>query len=208
MPKVKTIERNKKVERRVIKKESAEDKNVERRVIKKESAEDKNEERRVIKKESAEDISLAVANMLSCRGIRLTRDVDTWAKKLKKVNFEALHDWYQSTYKMRYRNVSKHKTQVRERILKDITELPVKGNPKDAYEALNRLIPAEVDFRVKYKNCVGRRISHWRNNTGTWIYNYSPTYGIITEVLKRSIKFKVKSGKIFTARAHFEIDGQ
>ncbi len=121
------------------------------------------------------------------------------AKQLKKLGIVRLHDWFQKQTifgESDFTNVRKN-----EKMKEDIfSRMLDTASKKMFYESMKQeLFPEQEDYRIKYKDCVGKRISHessWMSGTG-----------VITKITKCSIKFKVDGYDTFrTVREHFKID--
>lgn len=122
------------------------------------------------------------------------------AKQLKKLGIVRLHEWFRKTFGKKFTNVRNQREEVKEKIFLRMLDTACK---QYNYESMKReLFPekeVEEDYRIKYKDCVGKRISHessWMTGTG-----------VITKITKCSIQFKLDGfDTIKTVRENFKID--
>ncbi len=125
------------------------------------------------------------------------------ANKLKNIGIEKLHNWYRETFKFNFKNWRRFRKQAKENIFLAVFA----KNKKEIYDSMKKTLFPEKkveDYRIKYKDCVGKRILH-ESGGGAWIVHR--TSGVITNITKSSIHFKVDgSDTIKTVRENFTID--
>ena len=125
------------------------------------------------------------------------------AKQLKNVGIERLHNWYRETFGKKYKNVRHFRKEAKEKIFSEVYA----KNEKEIYDSMKQTLFPEKkveDYRIKYKDCVGKRILHLSGG-GAWIVHR--TSGIITKITQFSIHFKVDgSDTIKIVRENFTID--
>ena len=124
-------------------------------------------------------------------------DVTLTAKQLKTIGIVKLHDWFQKANFGKFKNVRKNRKKVKEAIFLNVYVYA--GSKKEIFDSMKReLFPekeVEEDYRIKYKDCVGKHISH-----KSWT-------GVITKITKCSIQFKLDGfDTIKTVRENFTID--